>query len=96
MNNLQEKIQSSKSSLVKMAAVLSAGLVLLVLVAAVTKTNSGVSTVVNVDTNMGGVKALGHVLFTDYVLPFEVTSLLFISAIIGAVYFGITDTKKAN
>jgi len=31
---------------------------------------------------------LGNVLFTDYVLPFELTSILFLSAIVGAVVIG--------
>jgi NADH-quinone oxidoreductase subunit J len=31
------------------------------------------------------VQKVGMVLFTDYLLPFEMTSVLFISAMIGAV-----------
>lgn len=33
----------------------------------------------------GGYKAVGRVLYSDFVLPFEVTSLLLLSAIVGAV-----------
>jgi NADH-quinone oxidoreductase subunit J len=33
----------------------------------------------------GGYRALGRVLFTDFVLPFEMTSLLLLAAIVGAV-----------
>jgi len=36
----------------------------------------------------GSVQAVGRVLFTDYLLPFEVTSLLLIVALIGAVVLG--------
>ena len=40
----------------------------------------------------GNTKVIGRLLFTDYLLPFEVTSILLIVAIIGAVFLG----KKEN
>ena len=36
-------------------------------------------------TNTGTVEAVGHVLFTRFLFPFEVTSLLLTAAIVGAV-----------
>ncbi len=39
----------------------------------------------NVDGTFGTVKAVGRVLFTEYLLPFEATSLLLLVAIVGAV-----------
>lgn len=38
--------------------------------------------------NFGKIATLGHVLFTEYLLPFEMTSLILLVAIIGAVYLG--------
>lgn len=38
-----------------------------------------------VDGGFGTVKAVGRVLFTEYLLPFEATSLLLLVAIVGAV-----------
>ncbi len=38
-----------------------------------------------VDAGFGTVKAVGAVLFTEYLLPFEATSLLLLVAIVGAV-----------
>jgi NADH-quinone oxidoreductase subunit J len=38
-----------------------------------------------VDGTFGTVKAVGNVLFTEFLLPFEVTSLLLLVAIVGAV-----------
>jgi NADH-quinone oxidoreductase subunit J len=38
--------------------------------------------------NAGLIKTLGKVLFTDYVLPFEISSILFLSAMVGAVVIG--------
>ncbi len=37
------------------------------------------------DAGFGTVKAVGRVLFTQYLLPFEATSLLLLAAIVGAV-----------
>jgi NADH-quinone oxidoreductase subunit J len=34
------------------------------------------------------VEELGRVLFTDYLLPFEISSVLFLSAMVGAVVIG--------
>ncbi|HET8540531.1 MAG TPA: NADH-quinone oxidoreductase subunit J [Anaeromyxobacter sp.] len=39
----------------------------------------------NVDGAFGTVKAVGRVLFTEFLLPFEATSLLLLVAIVGAV-----------
>jgi NADH-quinone oxidoreductase subunit J len=38
--------------------------------------------------NIGLIKTLGKALFVDYVVPFEITSVLFLSAMIGAVVIG--------
>ena len=38
--------------------------------------------------DIGLIKNLGQVLFTDYVVPFEISSVLFLSAMVGAVVIG--------
>ncbi len=45
----------------------------------------GETAAANVDGTFGTVKAVGRVLFTEYLLPFEATSLLLLVAIVGAV-----------
>ena len=37
------------------------------------------------DFNGGGAQEIGYALFTDYLLPFEVTSILILIAIVGAI-----------
>jgi NADH-quinone oxidoreductase subunit J len=54
-----------------------------VIAAAIWKTGDGVAA--SVDGAFGTVKAVGRVLFTEYLLPFEATSLLLLVAIVGAV-----------
>jgi NADH-quinone oxidoreductase subunit J len=38
--------------------------------------------------DIGLIKNLGQALFTDYVVPFEISSVLFLSAMVGAVVIG--------
>ena len=40
---------------------------------------------------VGSPQAIGHSLFTEYLLPFEVTSLLILIALVGAVVFAKKD-----
>jgi NADH-quinone oxidoreductase subunit J len=44
--------------------------------------------------DIGLIKVLGKKLFSDYVVPFEITSILFLSAILGAVVLGRRDKTK--
>jgi NADH-quinone oxidoreductase subunit J len=41
--------------------------------------------------NVGLIEQLGKALFTDYVFPFEISSVLFLSAMIGAVVISKKD-----
>ena len=38
--------------------------------------------------DFGYVKPLGKMLFTEYIFPFEIASILFIAAMVGAVFLG--------
>lgn len=85
--------QEKRSFFSKMAAVVAAGLLLISVVALVKGStfdtpSSGLPT-----AEIGTVQKLGQVLFTDFVLPFEISSILFLSAMIGAVMLGKKDLK---
>lgn len=41
--------------------------------------------------NIGLIKNLGTTLFNDYVVPFEISSILFLSAMVGAIVIGKKD-----
>ncbi|MCX6258872.1 MAG: NADH-quinone oxidoreductase subunit J [Bacteroidia bacterium] len=82
--NLNAKIDTHRSVLIRIAAVVSGGLLFLVLVAALkgslTAPLSG-----KFDSSIGLVKNLGMVLYKDFMLPFEMSSVLFLSAMVGAL-----------
>jgi NADH-quinone oxidoreductase subunit J len=80
--NKTKRIRPSRFSL--FAAVFSGGALLLVFVAAVKKHSVHVAPVV-LDSDFGSIKSLGKILFSDFILPFELSSILFLSAMIGAI-----------
>jgi len=41
--------------------------------------------------DVGLIQNLGKVLFNEYALPFEISSILFLSAMVGAVVIGKKD-----
>ena len=69
----------------KGAGTVAAGMLLVVLVAAL-KGADAIDVGRNIpNENIGMVGKLGMVLYTDYILPFEIASVLFLIAMIGAV-----------
>lgn len=85
MMNLNVAAEPQKNKLLQFAGVISGGGVFLVLVAALVKSKT-VSGAMEMQTgDYGLIKNLGKVLFNDYVVPFEISSVLFLSAMIGAV-----------
>ena len=90
--NLNKETEPHKSIAWKFAAVIAAGILLIVLVGAMRQTNA-LPAPSTVNANMGLVKNLGKVLFTDFLLPFEIASILFLAAMVGAVMLGKKEIK---
>lgn len=84
--NLNADVEPQKSKLVQMAGMVAGGILFLVLLAALR--TATLSSLDKEATDIGLIKNLGHVLFTQYVLPFEISSVLFLSAMIGAIVIG--------
>ncbi len=82
--NLNAESEPHKSAKLKFAATISGGMLFLTLIAALRTTQLGEFTSPPPSTN-GMVEHVGQKLFTDYLLPFEISSILFLSAMIGAV-----------
>jgi NADH-quinone oxidoreductase subunit J len=81
--NLNVETEPMKNYRMQLAGVISGGSLLLVLLSALMKVKS--QTVQVKDGDVGLIKQLGRALFNDYVVPFELSSVLFLSAMIGAV-----------
>jgi NADH-quinone oxidoreductase subunit J len=87
MLNLNADGEPGKKSYVKAAAVISGGLLLLILVG-ILKSSDGLDFSGTVNNQIGMVETLGKVLYNKYMLPFEVSALLFLTAMIGATMIG--------
>ena len=82
--NLNKESEPLKPTLLKVAGVV-AGMCLLVTLAGSLKALAVSEPVVLQNANLGLVKNLGNVLFNEFLLPFEISSLLLLSAMVGAV-----------
>lgn len=82
-----------KSNLVKMMGVIAGCCLVVVLFAALRVFETSNPLVVQ-NPHVGLVKNLGKVLFKEFLLPFELSSILLLTAIIGAVLLGKKETKK--
>jgi NADH-quinone oxidoreductase subunit J len=90
--NLNKETEPHKSSLSKLAAAVAGGLFLIVMVASLKGTEQ-LSNAKAYRNDVGLIKNLGHVLFDKFLLPFEVSSVLFLAAMVGAVMLGKNESK---
>ncbi len=81
--NLNKVDERKTNHPISFTAVIAGGALLLVILAALKDGITFTNTIVKSD--VGLVENLGTLLFSKYVVPFEVSSILFISAMVGAV-----------
>jgi NADH-quinone oxidoreductase subunit J len=89
--NLNSDSEPTKPMYWKVAATMAAGLLGVTLVGAIKGSVAIATPVATANTELGLVKNLGKVLFTDYVVPFEIAGILFLAAMVGAVLVGKRD-----
>jgi len=83
--NLNAESEPKKNRLIQFAGLISGGCLFLVLIAGITRSTSSNNVMQMGGGDFGLIKNLGMILFKDYVIPFEISSVLFLSAMIGAV-----------
>lgn len=86
--NLNAETEPKKNKWMRMAGIVAGGCLLLVLVAALKDADVKNSAVQLNSGSIGLIEQLGKTLFTEYVVPFEISSVLFLSAMVGAVVIG--------
>jgi NADH-quinone oxidoreductase subunit J len=93
--NLNNETEPQKNEKFKFIGTLTGGMLMLTILGSM----RGVSELPIAQhqiNDLGLVKNLGKVLFTDFVIPFEISSILFLAAMVGAVLIGknqITEKK---
>ena len=88
--NLNQESEPHKSNLVKIAAVVCAGSMMVIMIGTLRGASQAVQ---ETGTNIGYVKNLGKVLFNEFLLPFEISSILLLAAMVGVVMVGKMDHK---
>ncbi|MEJ8803216.1 NADH-quinone oxidoreductase subunit J family protein [Pontibacter sp. H249] len=86
-----------KTSLIsKVAGTVAGGMLFVVLIAALKDASLVGYNPETYNSQAGMVENLGIVLFTEYLLPFELTSVLFLVAMIGAVMIGKKESGEQH
>ena len=91
--NLNSDAEPVKNVYMKMAGIVSGLTLMIVLIAAFADAESA-QAVMYRGSSVGLIKNLGNALFNKYVIPFEISSVLFLSAMVGAVIVGRKDDAK--
>jgi NADH-quinone oxidoreductase subunit J len=88
--NLNKESEPHKSKYMLWSGAIAGGLFLFVMIAALqTSSPTMVKGIGNGD--IGLIQNLGKALFNEYVVPFEISSILFLSAMVGAIVIGKRD-----
>lgn len=92
--NLNEDTEPMKSNLIKVMGAIAGMCLIATLLGAfrVIETDNGF---VTGNTDVGLVENLGKVLFNEFLLPFELSSVLLLTAMVGAILLAKKETKKA-
>ncbi|TDB66014.1 NADH-quinone oxidoreductase subunit J family protein [Arundinibacter roseus] len=86
--NMKEEEEKFRGNVTKIAAAIVGGTIFIILFGAYRKTQVGTYNPYEFKSQTGMVESLGMVLFRDYLLPFELASVLFLIAMVGAVMLG--------
>ncbi len=91
MMNLNAESEPQKNVISKIIAACAGGVMLVVLVGAL----KGAETLKQTQAGegLGMVKTLGKVLFGEFLFPFEVSSILLLAAMVGAIMIGKKEIK---
>lgn len=87
--NLNTGSEPQRNVWMKLAGAVSGGCLLMILVSLVRQSTEISNKVAEMKVgNIGLIGNLGKLLFSDYLVPFEISSVLFLSAMVGAVVIG--------
>ena len=90
MLNLNNQDESRKKSINKFIGIIASGILFIGMLGAYRGLKTG-AVAQDVDYSVGLTKNLGGLLFNEYVLPFELASILILAGIVGSVLIGKRD-----
>ena len=83
-----------KSNLIKIIGVIAGGTFIITLIGSMKTLYTESPTEID-NTGIGLVENLGKVLFSDFLLPFELSSILLLAAMVGAVLLAKKEKQNA-
>ena len=86
--NLSKDTAPKMNQWLRLAGFIAGGCMMLVLIAALKSADTAKQLAQTKEGEIGLINYLGMALFKDYVVPFEISSVLFLSAMVGAVVIG--------
>jgi NADH-quinone oxidoreductase subunit J len=92
--NLNAEAEPPKNIYLKITGIVAGCCLMIVFIAAFSSAGSN-NTFLRPGTSVGLIKNLGMTLFNQYVVPFEISSVLFLSAMIGAVLVGKKEKNES-
>ena len=92
MLNLNKETEPHKPAWIQISAVVAGGILMVTLVGAL-KGADQIALKTPFDANIGLTSRLGTVLFNDFLVPFELSSVLFLAAMVGAVMLARKSIK---
>lgn len=92
--NLNTDTEPQKSRIIQFAAIISGGALFLIIISALKTVDQSHQHLVDTKGSIGLIRDLGETLFKDYVLPFELSSILFLSAMVGAIIIGKKEKEE--
>lgn len=90
--NLNQNDEPQKTWLSKIIAAVAGGMLLFVFVGSL-KGAEQLNLTAYGSSQIGTVKNLGKVLFSEFLFPFEIASVLLLAAMVGAIMIGKKETK---
>ncbi|MFM2017483.1 MAG: hypothetical protein RL007_1139 [Bacteroidota bacterium] len=94
MLNLNKETEPTKPVWVQFAAVIAGGVLMITLIGSL-KGAETMTLAQPQNSDIGLVGNLGKVLFSEFLVPFELSSVLFLSAMVGAVLLGKKHTVQS-
>lgn len=91
MLNLNKEDESKKANLPKFIGIFSVCILFVGMLGAYKGLTGKTNAAAGIDHSVGLTKNLGRLLFNEYVLPFELASILILAGIVGAVLIGKKD-----
>jgi NADH-quinone oxidoreductase subunit J len=94
--NLKKDDEDTKTNLLKIAATIVGGTLGILVISILKQARIAPANPYTFNAQTGMVESLGQVLYRDYILPFELASVLFLVAMVGAVMLGKREAGERH